>query len=68
MSGPVRGGSGVLGSDLYGTSSLGMKGKQSCSQLRGSTAGGPCCPQSSVGRLKISVSAGRDTPWPSSSP
>lgn len=47
---------------------FGMRGKQSCSQLWGSTAGGPCCPQSSVGRLKISVSAGRDTPWPSSSP
>lgn len=36
---------GCWGSDLYGTSSVGMKGRQSCSELWSSAAGGHAVPR-----------------------
>lgn len=63
MSGLVKGGRGVLVLRSVQHQLFGDEGKAKLLSIVGQHCrGGPCCPQSCVGRLKISVSAGRDTP------
>lgn len=63
MRGAVRGGCGVLGLGSVWHQLFEDEGEAKLLSFVGQCCrGGPCCPESSVGRLKIRVSAGRDTP------
>lgn len=62
MSGLLRGGCGVLALRSVWHQLFGDEGEAKLLSIVGQRCRGSCCPQRSMERLRISVSAGRDTP------